>query len=515
MMIEGQYSAGASTNNPSDTNSTAGSGAEKSSESISTFANKCITHLPNELIVKILSSPSLDLRDVSACRRVNRRWQGLVDDHHLLARPYSRRLHHQPMPQAAQHYQTFTRGWLAEFSDKGRELTAQLDRLLGHPHFPEIVFFSIAKLFANTRYLTCQNVGTVRHSTEVKMASFSPDGRCLVTASRGGTAKIWELVAGQWQKKTTITHRETLTTARFSPDGHHLVTTSWASTVKIHGLVAGQWQLKAKIRHGECVWDARFSPDGSHLVTASEDNSTEIWRLDAGQWQRKGMVSHYDTVNFASFSPDGRHVATASSDGTAKIWRRDAKRWRVKATIRHSNDVDIARFSPDGSHLVTASADRTAQIWRLDASGWRLTATIRHARQVFNANFSPNGNRLATASGDRTIKISKFVDRRWLEETTIRPRPWREESTKPYSFWGPNAIFSPDGCHLATYSNSIRTVEIWGLFAGRWREKVTVRSADWVNSVSFSPDGSRLVTACANHTAQVWLLKCREDSDKT
>ena len=517
MMIERQYSAGPSTSNPSGTNSTAGSGAEKSSESIKTFANKCITYLPNELVVKILSSPSLNLRDVSACRRVNRRWQGLVDDHHLLARPYSRHLHYQPMPQAAQHYQTFTRGWLAEFSDKGRELTAQLDRLLGHPHFSEIVFFSVTKLFASTRYLTCQNVGAVHHSTEVKMASFGPDGSCLVTASDGGSAKIWELlIDGKWQKKTTIRHSERVNIARFSPDGRHLVTTSYIDTVKIHGLVAGQWQKKVTIRHREHVWDARFSPDGGHLVTASEDGSTQIWGLDAGQWQRKGIVSHYGGVNFASFSSDGRHLATASADRTAIIWRRDdARRWRVKATIRHSDDVFIARFSPDGRHLVTASADHTAKIWGRDAWGWQEKANIEHSRQVLDANFSPDGNRLVTSSGDRTIKIYKFVDGRWQEETTLRPRRWREESTRPYSFWEPNAIFSPDGCHLAMFSSNIRTVGIWGLVGGRWQEKAIARSSDWVNSASFSPDGSRLVTACANNTAQVWLLKCGEDCDGT
>ena len=516
MMIEGQHSAGASTSNPTDTNSTAGSGAEKSSESAKTFANKCITHLPNELIVKILSNPSLNLRDLSACRRVNRRWQGLVDDHHLLARPYSRHLHHQPMPQAAQHYQTFTRGWLADFSDKGRELTAQLDRLWGHPHLPKIVFFSIAKLFASTRYLTCQNVGTVHHSTDVIMANFNPDGSYLVTSSYGGTAKIWEFIDGKWQKKTTISHSECVNKARFSPDGRHLVTTSYAGTVKIHGLVAGQWQKKVTIRHGEFLWDARFSPDGGHLVTASEDGSTQIWGLDAGQWRYKGIVSHYGAVHFASFSPDGRHLATASEDYTAKIWRRDDTReWRVIATIAHCNNVDIAKFSPDGSHLVTASADHTARIWRLYARGWQEKALVKHSGQVFHANFSPDGNRLSTSSEDRTIKIRKFVDGRWLKETTIRPRRWQEESTKPHSFWAPNAIFSSDGCHLAIYSINIRTIGIWGLFAGRWQEKAIIRNPDWVNDASFSPDGSRLVTACANHTAQVWLLKCREDCDGT
>ena len=515
-MIEGQYGASASTSNSTDTNLSADSGAEKSSKSVKTFANKCITHLPNELIVKILSSPTLNLKDLSACRLVNRRWQGLVDDHHLLARPYSRHLHHQPMPQAVQLYQTFIRSCLADFSDKGRELATQLDRLLGHRHFPEIVFFSTAKLFASTRYLTCQNVGTVHHSTEVEMANFSPDGSCFVTASADRTAKIWEFIDGQWQKITTITHIDTVNTARFSPDGRHLVTTTYSDTVKIHGLVAGQWQEKAKFQHGEVVWDARFSPDGRHLVTASEDNTTQIWRLDAGRWRRNGTVSHFDVVNFASFSPDGRYLATASADHTAKIWRRDDGQWQVKATLRHDNRVGSAKFSPDGRYVVTTSADHTAKIWRRDGGRWREVSTIRHSKQTFNANFSPDGNRIATCCADRTIKMTKFVDGRWLEETTIRHRRWREESTKPYGFWAPRAIFSPDGCHLATSSANIRSVGIWGLVAGKWQEKVVIRNPDWVNSVSFSSDGSRLVIACTNHTAQVWLLKCREeDSDKT
>ena len=106
---------------------------------------------------------------------------------------FSRCLHHQPVPQTVQHYHVFTRGWLTGFGSKGKELVEQLDEHLEHQNFPEMFFFSIANVLANTAFLTCRKVGTVDHSGDWINASFSPDGSHLVTASRDYTAKIWLL----------------------------------------------------------------------------------------------------------------------------------------------------------------------------------------------------------------------------------------------------------------------------------------------------------------------------------
>ena len=460
-----------------------------------------IMHLPNHLVVKILSN--LDIGDISACRLVNREWHALVDELHLQARAFSRFLHYQPTPkpQTVENYHLSTRSWLRDFGIRGKELAEQLDELLEHKHFPEILFFAIAEVLAKTRLLACQNVCTIEHSDWVTDASFSPDGRHLVTASDDHTAQIWELVAGQWRKKVTIRHSEWVLTARFSPDGHYLLTAGAGNTAQIWELVAGQWQQKTTIQHFCIVRNASFSPDGRHLVIASDDNTAQIWELVAGQWQQKTTIKHSNIVRNASFSPDGRHLATASADSTAQIWELVAGQWQKKTTIQHLGWVSSASFSSDGHYLATVSDDYTAQIWELAAGTWQQKATLRHCDAVKDASFSPEGCHLATASNDGYVKIWSFVAGQWQEMCAI----WHSMTVNHVSF-------SPDGRHLVMASED-HTVTIWGRFAGQWKEKATIRHTGNVKRARFSSDGLQLLTTSFDGTAKVWLLKSRVDND--
>ena len=178
----------------------------ESSEEQANFASKDITILPNELLVKIFFN--LDTRDLVNCKLVNRRWQELIDDQ-MLALPYYRRCHsteRRTNPLTVERYHSSIQGWLRGFSNLGRESAAQLDKFLQHKHFTERLFFSIAKVLAKAKALTCQDVGTIKHFFYVGEPSFSPDGNYLVIASSNRTAEIWGLVAGQWQHKATIRH---------------------------------------------------------------------------------------------------------------------------------------------------------------------------------------------------------------------------------------------------------------------------------------------------------------------
>ena len=99
-----------------------------------------------------------------------------------------------------------------------------------------------------------------------------------MTASADYTAKIWALEGGHWQEQTTIRHSSSVEGASFSPDGKHLVLSSYDYTDKIWGLTGGQWQPKATIETSGLVRNTSFSPDGIHLVTTS-DFIAKIWVL--------------------------------------------------------------------------------------------------------------------------------------------------------------------------------------------------------------------------------------------
>jgi WD40 repeat protein len=62
------------------------------------------------------------------------------------------------------------------------------------------------------------------HQSEVNSASFSPDGKRIVTASIDNTAKVWDISG---KLIATLTgHQELVNSASFSPDGKRIVTAS-------------------------------------------------------------------------------------------------------------------------------------------------------------------------------------------------------------------------------------------------------------------------------------------------
>ena len=473
------------------------------SEEQANFANKNITILPGELLVRIFSN--LDTRDLLNCQLVNRRWQELIDDN-MLALAYYRRCHpaeQRISPLTVERYHSFIQGWLRGFSNLGRESAARLDKFLQHKHFTERLFFSIAKVSAKAEALTCQDVGTITHSAWVDKARFSPDGNYLVTVSNL-SVKISELVAGRWREKVTIQHLYPVMEARFSPDGKRLVTASLDNTAKILELEGGQWREKTTLRfqHSDQVRDAFFSSDGRRLVTIS--NTANIWELIDGQWQTKATIRHYGSVAGACFSPDGNHLVTrAYENRTAKIWGLIADQWEIELAIEyheHGNEgaatqssewVNDVCFSPVGNYLAVAAAN-TPTIWEFANGKWKQSATLKHSSSVSKVGFSPDSNHLVTVTADWTAKIWGVVDDRWLEKATIQ-----------HNGSLIIASFSPDGSHLVTASNDF-TAKIWGLVNGHWQEKMTIKHSSSVKGASFSPDGKHLVLISFDGTDKIW-----------
>ena len=63
------------------------------------------------------------------------------------------------------------------------------------------------------------------HKKEVYSASFSPDGTRIVTASKDGTARIWDAKTGQPIGRLKIEgHEDPVHAAAFSPDSARVIT---------------------------------------------------------------------------------------------------------------------------------------------------------------------------------------------------------------------------------------------------------------------------------------------------
>jgi WD40 repeat protein len=120
----------------------------------------------------------------------------------------------------------------------------------------------------------------------VSSASFSPDGKSIITASDDRTARIWDVATG---KEIAV----------------------------LHG-------------HEDIVRSVVFSPDSNHIVTASSDGIARIWQAsitkeicsDLGYGNRQGdrwPRGREGRVSSAAFSPEGNYIVTTSLL-TAQIW---------------------------------------------------------------------------------------------------------------------------------------------------------------------------------------------------
>ena len=478
------------------------------------FANRDTVVLPDEMVTKILLY--LGTTDIAVCRSVNRHWQTLIDTHHLLARSFYRDCHltQRINSLAAQRnltlerYHSHIRGWLTDFSDRGRETAEQLDNILEDKYFPEVLFFSIPKLLLNSNELTCQNVATIRHSDTVRDARFSPDGKYLVTVSDHKAAKLLKLEGGLWQEKVILGHSTWVKSASFSPDGNYLVTAS-GDICRLWRLEDDQWQEGDTIQHSSWATNARFSPDGKHLVThVPYRDSAKIWRLEGGKWQEKASIKYPgQQVADAQFSPDGKHLITTDVDGIVKIWKLDDGQWGEKFTIKHPRHVKIASLSPDGKYLATSDINSRdlftcLKFWELVDGKWQENATIEHSQVMSNSHFSLDGKHLVTACYDGTAKICGLEGGKWQVKATI-------------CYSGPvlNASFSRDGKFLVTASDD-GTAKICRLVGGKWQEIVTIQHPAPVTHASFGPD-YQLVTASSDNIAKIWVLKNKENDDNS
>ena len=325
------------------------------------------------------------------------------------------------------------------------------------------------------------------HTSTVNSASFSPDGKYIVSASDDNTVRIWDAKTGQQVGSPLVN----VTSASFSPDGRYIVSASADKTVRIWDTKAGVQVGSPLEGHTDYVTSASFSPDGRYIVSASWDKTVRIWDAKTGQQVGNPLKGHTNYVNSASFSPDGRYIVSASDDCTVRIW--DAKTGQqVGSPLEgHTAIVNSASFSPDGRYIVSASDDNTVRIWDAKTGQQVGNPLAGHTDYVLSASFSPDGRYIVSASVDRTVRI-------WDAKTGLQVGNPLEGYT--------SASFSPDGRYIVSASWD-KTVRIWDAKTGQQVGNPLEGHTDLVYSASFSPDGKYIVSASYDKIVRIWDAK--------
>ena len=290
--------------------------------------------------------------------------------------------------------------------------------------------------------------GVLSHAGEVQFASFSPDGKTVVTASADGTAQLWDVATG-YSRTEPLRHDDRVLFAAFSPDGTIVVTASADRTARLWNVATGQPRSEP-LRHERAVLLARFSDDGTTVLTV-DDNAARHWDVASGR-PTGTMIRHGLDLAVVKISPDGRTLLVAGHDKTVQLWDTETGRHRG-APLLHPDVLWSAAFSPDSKTVATGCGDKKVRLWDV-ATGRPLRTPLDHDHPVWSIAFSPDGKTIVAGTDGKLAKL-------WDIETGVsRGDPLRHEG----AVW--SSAFSPDGKIVLT-AGWDNTARLWDAATGR------------------------------------------------
>ncbi|MCI0536144.1 MAG: hypothetical protein L0Z50_13040 [Verrucomicrobiales bacterium] len=244
-----------------------------------------------------------------------------------------------------------------------------------------------------------------RNSTaHPRMATFTPDGRLVLTASTDCTARLWNPDTGQCV--TTMQHPAGVWSAVIDPASETILTVCEDGRAYLWNVQSGQqmtrmdWGPKGTPGSDRSV---EFSPDGQRAVLAANDEA-QVWDV------RKGMrLATVKTtgarLRVVRFSPDGEHILTSAP--TALVWEVATGKSVTPALDKRLGYWATLRFSPDGSHVLSGGEGLLTTIWdtRSGENVWPpLPANSELAWFSNGVRFSPEGGRIITGATDGTVR---------------------------------------------------------------------------------------------------------------
>ena len=324
--------------------------------------------------------------------------------------------------------------------------------------------------------------------------AISPDSHWLVTGSRDGTARLWDLkTANPGTSPTvlrTVSHNRNLDFVEhlaISPDS--------------------RWLAASGFEKAACLWDLKAANPAAAPIP---------------------LHGHYQEIRCLVMSPDSRWLATGSLDGTARLWNLRAPNPSISPivlrtghslrspddSIDANDEIDLMAISPDGRWIATGS--HCGEITRL----WDLKTA------------DPSNSPIELRGGiNGALCMIITPDGRWLavsDRMAPTVRLWDLRANKPGSVGivlrghdqptGSLAV-SADGRWLVTGGSNLakerwdlvggdRTARLWDLKAADPNDSaIVLRGHDEpIACTAISPDGRWLATGGQDGSARLWDL---------
>jgi WD40 repeat protein len=303
-------------------------------------------------------------------------------------------------------------------------------------------------------------------------------------------------------------HEELVTSVVFSADGGQLISASRDGSLRRWDL-NGRSPLGPPVRpHGEFVNRVARSPGGALLASAGSDPVVRLWRAKDGAALGE-LRGHLGPVYALAFSPDGERLASAGDDATIRIWTLSSRR-PLATLLGHRGQV-VALCFLDRERLASVGIDGTVRIWDVGRGEPLGAPAAGHPGGAYALACTPDGRELVSGGRDGSV-------RRWqVIREADRPSgsPPSSSQLRPLApllengEWVLAAAISPDGQSVAI-AGAARGITIWSLASGRSEGSPLRGHLGFVHDLAFSPDGARLASGSRDGSVRIWDLAGRE-----
>ncbi|KAH7924648.1 WD40 repeat-like protein [Leucogyrophana mollusca] len=289
----------------------------------------------------------------------------------------------------------------------------------GHTHFVDsVAYFPDGRHIASgsdDKTIRIWNVETgkqegetLEHDSEVRAIAIAPDGATIAGRVVGGLI-VWDVVTRNRVRAVKLDgeldRAAYALMVAFSPDCRCIATaSSMGTSIQLWDVDTGSLVRELQ-QHVDMVWCLSFSPDGVRIATGSPRGSFRVFDTSTGKTVVGPTRGHADAVTSLVYSPDSCLLVTGSDDGSIRTWDA-ATGWEVGSPILlPGSAIRGIVISADGKRIAITSADHTVRLWNLET---RLQIGDLYASRASSwtrsVAFSPNG-RFVIIGGGRDVEL--------------------------------------------------------------------------------------------------------------